>query len=264
MPLKKINLELTPNLSYILGVCLGDGSVWKYVNKNKAVANYIVSLRATSPSFVNSFKNALESIGLHTQSRIIYRKEPWQSLKAVEAYSKMFYDWFSSLRLEEIELLLDDKKDLIISFIRGFYESEGNCKLINRRYPYCRMFSASKDLLELIHRLLEKIGFKSKIYDNYKGYHGQTIYCLAIIGGAEETERFLREIRPACKIPTPQIPLKMYKPRWKPHEIEILQKYYSSGILSLKSKLPNRSLSSIYHKVSRLNIKKGKLTPTEP
>lgn len=256
-PVKRINLELTPTLTYILGVCLGDGSVWKYTVKRTNENRYLVSLRATDITFVTSFKKALENIGLHVLSRIIHRKSPYHSLYVAEAYSKMFYDWFSSLNLEKIEHLLSDRKNLIIPFIRGFYESEGNYKLINGRYPYCRMFNSSKELLELLRKILEKIGFKSKIYDNYKGFHNQTIYCLAILGGAEETEKFLQKICPVCKIPVCRKPLIMRKPHWKSEEIEILKKYYGNReAWFVKSQLPNRSFNGIYHKAARLKLEK--------
>lgn len=257
MGIKKVNLAPTPALAYVMGVCFGDGSVWKYTVKRTKEARYIVSLRATDFRFVSSFKKALESIGLTVNTRVIKRKHPFKPLFVAEAYSKMFYEWFSSLDLEKVEMMLNSE-ELIIPFIRGFYESEGNFKLVNKKYPYCRMFNTSRQLLELIQRLLRRMRFNSKIYDNYKGnFANRTVYCLSILGGAESVKEFIDKISPVCKVPA-DLKVSMCKPHWKKQEIELLREHYNEDPKTLKSILPGRSQSAIYHKTMRL--KKGGVT----
>jgi len=192
---KHINLSPSPTLAYILGVILGDGSVYARSRGDKAIA-----LNTIDKPFAEAFYNALKEIGLNPK---IYTKMPKDSkLKTryyVETCSKEFYDWFNRLTKEDIrKIALAYPKE----FIRGFYESEG-C-LTKYTKPYGEYYSIQiantvEWKIDLIVELLRNMGFR--VYKNkYKRDYVKTgLFLMARIHRQEDVRRFLELINPCIK-----------------------------------------------------------------
>ena len=57
---KRVNIDFSPTLAYVLGVCHGDGSVHRVWSKHLGRYRYEVSLDVRNRKFAESFKKALE------------------------------------------------------------------------------------------------------------------------------------------------------------------------------------------------------------
>lgn len=161
------DLSPTSALSYIIGVILGDGCVYKHE------ATYKVVLRAKDKIFVESFRHALSEINLNPSPITLVWNEGW-ALFDVAAYSKAFGVWFKGLTLKDIKEIADK---FPTSFIKGFYESEGSvskCSHIDKRNmkrytKYCLEFSNSNlELLRLVKSLLAKLKLEMRINGPYR------------------------------------------------------------------------------------------------
>lgn len=154
---KDVNLQQSPELTYILGVLKGDGSVWY----NPANRGYVVRLKTSSPFFAQSFASALRQIGLNPS---FWFKKYWH----VDARSKTFYEWFKNLSLEELE---SSAKKFKVDFIRGFYESEGLMWHNRSGGYYLRIWNKNLELLSLVRGLLKELGFNFKICKHKEAYY---------------------------------------------------------------------------------------------
>lgn len=182
-----INPDLTPNiiLCYILGVLKGDGSVYNHRN------GINVTLTVIDKIFAESFCNALKLINLNPN---IYKER--EKYYAVEASSKKFGLWYKDLTLKNIENLLDTN-DKICSFIRGFYESEGNSYKNS-----IHIYNTNEELINMVRRLLERLGFIFHIYkrENTEKYTNGCCFTLHK-NKKSETIRFFEIIKPCIKNP---------------------------------------------------------------
>jgi len=192
---RKIDLSPTPDLAYILGVLKGDGDV--VCVSSGRYKTWQIRLRVKEKRFALSFKQAVENLNLHTfwwterakNNKVIY---------CVGAHSKMFVEWFTKLSLHDIEELLNNKKKLITSFIRGFYESEGTLYRGHAKSVKCKMTNTDKNLVDLVTRLLGKLGFDSRTYLIRKGgSRRKPLYEIYIL--VKEVPRFIELVDPCIK-----------------------------------------------------------------
>jgi len=148
----RISWSFVPSkdLSYILGVILGDGYI---VNKK---GSYMVGLYVKDKVFAAAFVKSLNNIGLKTIM------EPREDMWVVRSCNKDFCEWFGHLDLSQITSLIEEN-DLIIPFIRGLYDSDGSFQVTNKKYDYRSIiiYNTDKTLLESALHLLSKIGIRS-------------------------------------------------------------------------------------------------------
>jgi len=113
----------------------------------------------------------------------------------------------------------------MISYIKGFYESEGHCR--NRGIVIC---NTNTDYINLMTCFMDYFKFKTHlyVYENKKGY--KTSYHLCITS-KKERNRFFNLIKPCIKI-APMITCKHCKIKF----------YYSgSDCCSVKCKNKNKN-----------------------
>jgi len=163
MDLKRIDSKLIqPNLvpsetlCYILGVLKGDGSV--YADKH---GHYCVRLQVKDILFAESFEKALSKIGLHPNYR--YMESEKRPPHIVIAYSKKMANWYSGLTLDNIASFLVNVT-FGISFIRGFYESEGSFthtwRQKRKQHQWkLALYNSNEPLLRMVHDILKELGF---------------------------------------------------------------------------------------------------------
>jgi len=172
-PTYNLTFEISPQLVYVLGVMLGDGSARKYKRFYKGKPNgiqYIIKLRTTDEPFAETFCRHLKFLGMNAYIKRI-PSEP--RVFNVIAYCKAFYDWYTNLSLNDIEKIANLYP---VEFLRGFYESEGwvstgtyldkrNPKQYKFRPRYCLGISNyKKELLELVQHILSKLGYNLALY----------------------------------------------------------------------------------------------------
>jgi len=174
-------------IAYILGVLSGDG--WMGSQDR-------ICLKNKSRHFAVSFMNALKQIGLNPCMYPIEEpptklvNKPFKGDK-VEASSKEFANWYSTLTLTEIEDSLNTDY-LKKAFIRGFYESEGSNFV---EYPHVwgvSMGNTNKELIKLVEKLLRGLGFKFYLGESEGLY---SLRCRQ----RETVKRFIEEINPCIK-----------------------------------------------------------------
>jgi len=172
----------SPMLSYVLGVLLGDGSVYYH----KRAGTYVICLKAKEKKFVESFRKALLQIGLYP-SKLYFDKTCWST----RAYCLPFFSWYKSLRLNQIYNMVVEHP---IEFLRGFYESEGS---LNKKTGRVTIYNTNEILLKIVAKLIKQLGFDIGWY-KYK-YSNRFIYSLYIRGGKKQTLHFINLLKPCIK-----------------------------------------------------------------
>lgn len=195
-------LEPNENLAYILGVMNGDGYAQVRRAPNTRKNRYQVRLRNKSFEFTASFKYALEKIGLHPIIFVSSRCYKDRRYFELDASSKLFVEWYKSLSITDLEKLMS-KDELAISFIRGFYESDG-CFFYKTgtRRGCLEIYKTSKPLIDFINLLLFQLGFSPKISScNPRKEKWNVCYRLRLYRQAE-IQKFFELIHPCIKNPT--------------------------------------------------------------
>jgi len=174
--------DLTPSasLSYVLGVCFGDGSVFK--TKSNGTVWYVVALGVKDKEFAEEFYNCLEDIGLNPK---LIELDYYQ----VRAYSKKFHEWYLSKSTKDIEKLISEKRSFKISFIRGFYDSDGHQSL--DKFALC-MNNKNEKIIRLVRRIIDSLGFNTSL-----NLQKNKCWTLNVLGGAKQKNRFIRLINPS-------------------------------------------------------------------
>ena len=206
MLIRPINLEPSPELAYILGVCLGDGCVRSYELGKDKRPSYRIILAVQHKEFAESFKQALEKIGLKPNIRLTYRKDrPNESpLWRVEAHSKVFVEWYKDITSDMKKLYEFLKKcpDGFKEFIRGFYESEGSYykgynKLGGLQRNLC-IYNTNKELIDLVARILREMGFTISVTVDRRQHLGwKDKYKIRV--WAKDIHKFFYLIKPVIK-----------------------------------------------------------------
>jgi DNA endonuclease len=133
--------EPTPELAYVIGVKLGDGSL------NRKGYNRRIRLQSVDLEFVLEFDRCLSKI-LGTR-----RHTPWFDTKRreihVEASSVLLHD-FLSQRWENLKPWIGHCSSCISMFLRGFFDSEGS--LSEEGHVTCS--NSDFALLEFVQHLL--------------------------------------------------------------------------------------------------------------
>lgn len=178
-----------PTLAYILGVLYGDGYVqFAYISR--------ILLQVKDKEFAESFKSALEAIGLHPGP---IRLDFWHAEHkgaspryTVQAYGKPFCEWFKGLTFDDAYKLLQTDK-MKRELIRGFYESNG-C-LSYRKKKNCwiiQIGDGNLEIINLVQRVLKDLGFNFHLYRDLK--HHLHPYFTLVLYKKKFIKQFLLEI----------------------------------------------------------------------
>lgn len=191
------NLNSSPNLSYVLGVLLGDGCVGIY----RKGREYRITLHThKNPKFNSSFENALKSLGLNPHTHTVNDRDSKSGLAFdTIAYSKVFVEWYKMRTHEDIENLA---KMYPCDFLRGIYESEGwfsqefqKGKWLRERVIIC---NTNDKLINLCKELIESLGFNARKYE-YMFPRSKRMCFQLDIGKKGEACEFLKIVSPSIK-----------------------------------------------------------------
>ncbi|WP_456395721.1 LAGLIDADG family homing endonuclease [Thermococcus sp.] len=158
---KRVNLEPSPELAYIVGAYLGDASV------SERNYQYRIRLKVIDRDFAQSFERALRTMGANPRTgfeRNRGRANRWW----VEVTNKELFMFLKGPKERLFEVAGAYPKE----FLRGFFDSEGSAIV----YPNRARVEASNydlEILELCKELLERLGIHSKIYKTKR--KGQTV-----------------------------------------------------------------------------------------
>jgi len=250
---KKVDFTEEEALSYILGVLIGDGGTHK-----SRKGEFLVELNQTRKKFAQSFKKALEKIGLNPGVYGPYqpKDEGHSPLYMTKAHSKLLVEWFEQFDLGKIfEYVVKDLANAR-EFIRGIYESEGS-NVISSSWRLT-IVSTERKKLEIVDRVLNRIGFKFRFKEvnsrrSWRGMDGG--YYLEITE-REQILRFLREIKPCIKNSIHPNALHPLRQKWTESEDSKLEREYKRKTAREISDELDRSLDSVQSRVRDLGLKK--------
>jgi len=140
----------------------------------------------------------LKRLGLRVHEYACGESRP--NVRAITCYSKQLCS-FLRKDLSEVKNFLRNKK-LVVQFIKGFYESEGNYEVEERglkKYARIRIYNTDKKLLELMNSLLLRLGFHFNLRLKGKGQGKRRDLYALDNRKQEEVTRFLRIIKPKIK-----------------------------------------------------------------
>lgn len=175
----QLNLNPSPELSYLVGVFLGDGYVGM---RNRG---YCVGLECKDEEFVDRFIECLSAVlGEPVRKRKRRARSSSHSDTFIaEKYSKPMFEFIKSENFGGcVEIYPRD-------FLRGVYDSEGCVNKLGKRIS---LSNTTLSTIQLTKNLLEKLGFHPRLNTFYHP-RWKTLYSLNI-GRANEVARFSEEI----------------------------------------------------------------------
>lgn len=148
----RVNLDMSPDLAYILGVLKGDGYCF-YANSRDS----IIGLDVNDADFAYSFAHSLRAIGFYPSVRDTSKYSYSHTKYRVIVYDYSFVDWYEGLMLPEIKLMLEPYRELTLQFFRGIYESEGTFAWTNKRWScQLRIVNTNRRLLIMLRELMRR------------------------------------------------------------------------------------------------------------
>ena len=197
-----LNLKLTRELGYVVGVIFGDGyigNIYTRKGNRKYIIPSRIELKTKDIEFAKEFFKCCKMIGLNPN--IHWKKSYKKNGKdyfywRVVAYSKILVKWINKLNLETI---LKFPIEFKIGFIRGLFDSDGT--FYNILNYQCKFANTNFKLVEIYRKILSELGFTTSICihkpnnANWKPY-----YEVNIVGGKERNKKikdFLELIQPS-------------------------------------------------------------------
>lgn len=180
------------DLAYILGVLKGDGCAYDSGRDHRCT----LQLEAKNRDFVFSFSLAIgrimgsppiqiESLPTHHTFRICKR-------------SPLLYDWYTNLSQSEVEKLA---LQYPISFMRGFYESEGSVGMYGRngKYGLLRIVNTNSALIGLTSMIMNLLGFRHRIRTQHDKRRNRKKLFIIVMSAKQDIAAFLDLIKPVVK-----------------------------------------------------------------
>ena len=198
-------MRLTPELSELIGMHVGDGSLYKTnrglvwelrgdLKEKRHYKNYIVPLI-----------NNIFGINVKSKFRSGGKNGVWgiQTCNKIIIETLIHYGFNPGTKTYTVKVpdyIFNSSLEIKRAFVRGLFDTDGclNLMKINNRkekdYPRILFSSASKDLRDSVKDLLSQMKFESYIW-NYKNNYNKNEYRLCL-SGKEKLLRWERNIKP--------------------------------------------------------------------
>ncbi|ASJ14201.1 LAGLIDADG family homing endonuclease [Thermococcus radiotolerans] len=155
---KRVNLEPSPELAYIVGAYLGDASV------SERNYQYRIRLKVIDRDFAQNFEKALRAIGANPRAGFEHnrsRANRWW----VEVTNKELFMFLKGPKEKLFEVARAYPKE----FLRGFFDSEGTVIFSKKsKMLYVSASNYDTEVLRLCQDLLDGLKIHSKIYLHQK------------------------------------------------------------------------------------------------
>jgi hypothetical protein len=124
-----------------------------------------------------------------------------QKMYKVVANSKIFYEWYKKLSLQNLKKSLNTKEKTI-GFLKGFYEAEGSISK-SRNVVTISISNTDLKLLKVVKILLEQLDLYFHLNGPYKnsrlgGYNAKLIYRV-LTSSKGNVFNFLNLVHPSAK-----------------------------------------------------------------
>jgi len=153
---KKIDLKPSPELSYIIGVVLGDGCI-----RIKDEYHYTICLKTKDKEFAEKFAECLRKLEL--KARIRQESDSRRLRWVAEAYSKSLYMFLK----QPLENLVKVAEKYPKEFLQGLFDSEGFSVVSagKKLLVAIHFTNSNKDILNIVQKMLkERFNIDSKRY----------------------------------------------------------------------------------------------------
>lgn len=160
-------LEPSPELSYVIGVHLGDGSLHK-----KGNGKYVIKLKVIDREFAEAFAKALEKLGIG--ATVGFERNPSRVDRYyAEGSNKALFQLLSGPR----ETLFSLASQYPPEFLRGFFDSEGFPWVSAGKTFNVGISAVNSDLMVLyfVQESLKDLGIQSRIRKLYSKGHRVSI-----------------------------------------------------------------------------------------
>lgn len=165
-----VNLSPTKELSYVLGVQLGDGFSFKYLGKGTSHSGLFrrnIGLSATDKEFVVEYARCLSTIvGRKVRVCTLPQEAPRKTKYRATTSCMLIYNLLERVKEDPNGMipLISDRG----AFLRGFFDSEGTIVIQNnghgQGYTYSlKAYNTNQVALCLMQRMLSYLGIQSKI-----------------------------------------------------------------------------------------------------
>jgi intein-encoded DNA endonuclease-like protein len=170
---------LTKDKAYILGVLCGDAHIHPYTIRFEI---------RRDKEFIKNFVDSFEKVyGIKFRYWYYQKRNSFVTYINSEIICKdlMRYGKFGTKRWEVPRAILNCKNhEIIASFLKGFYDSEGYAK----KYTISCSSINKRGIMGIL-KLLSKLGIKGHLY-KYKKSNSETYYYILHIYGRENIEKF--------------------------------------------------------------------------
>ncbi|WP_297129173.1 LAGLIDADG family homing endonuclease [Thermococcus sp.] len=151
--IKRINLTPSPELSYIIGVYLGDGSIHQ-----KSNGRYLIKLKVVDKEFAETFSKTLLSLGVN--STFGFERDASRVNRGyVEASNKELFMFLN----KPVDKLIETAEYYPTEFLRGFFDSEGYpiIEAKNRFRVMVGVANSSLKMINAVRDMLAQLGINS-------------------------------------------------------------------------------------------------------
>lgn len=164
--LRKISIKPSPELSYIVGVVFGDGTLW-----TDDQGNYKITLAVYDEAFAHQFNlHICKILGKKRLYSVVQVKTDYGIRYDVNAFSKVLYSFLKERpKLSKFEHVI---RRFPIDFLKGFIDSEGGVHYKwkkNRLSKQVSVSNSSKELIDYVRELLKKMTIHTTLGLNPKG-----------------------------------------------------------------------------------------------
>lgn len=142
----------SPELSYVIGVCYGDGSAYSAKNrwgKYKIIKEYRIRLSAIDRDFVDEFNRCVSKVLGRSRYPVYFDKR--KGAYTITAYSRLLHDFLKEHLRKEKETIERYPAD----FVRGFFDSEGTISVRGKTIHEIKAYNTNKEVLTCIKNSLQ-------------------------------------------------------------------------------------------------------------
>lgn len=186
-----IDRNMRPNLAYLYGVYIGDGSI----NKSKTGNHFQLGVK--DKEFALAVLDSLRLEGLSPSLSIEEKSKinkKWSDIYRVSVRSNSLVDCLENIKLEEIK---NSNRKIKLSFLKGLYESEGSYYIqsvgTSKRLD---ISNTDKKLILITKNILESLSIKLSLYTQ-KYDTNKVVYIISLF--SSNIDKFLGYVKPIIR-----------------------------------------------------------------
>jgi len=187
-------MKRSSDLAYVIGLLLGDG----YVYRTKT--GYCIQFDSIDKKLIEDFNRRICNIFERHKLYAIRKEErSWGTITyRVRVYNKQLYN----LLRKPLKSLLNFVLSYPEAFTIGFFNADGSVwlhRVNSKTYPKLQFYNSDKNLLNIIKKILENLGYHPTLVGPYKqrGFGRKPMYRVCM-SRKEEVESFIKAAKKFC------------------------------------------------------------------